>query len=180
MSRSRRFDYHIAHMASHNTRLIRLIGLFKLLKGILLIAVGVGAFRMIHSDITDIATRLVMRLGLDPGGRHVGRLLLETANLTPDQIRALGVGSFVYAALFLTEGTGLLMAKRWAEWFSVIITSSLVPFEIYEIYRHPTILKVWALLVNLAFVAYLVYRIRTDDAASKESHSSHLARGVNG
>jgi uncharacterized membrane protein (DUF2068 family) len=158
-------------MGSHNTRLIRLIGLFKLLKGILLIAVGVGAFRMIHSDITDIATRVVTKLGLDPGGRHVGRLLLETANLTPDKIRALGVGSFLYAALFLTEGTGLLMAKRWAEWFSVIITSSLVPFEIYEIYRHPTILKFGALLVNLAFVAYLVYRIRTDDAASEESHS---------
>jgi uncharacterized membrane protein (DUF2068 family) len=154
-------------MASHNTRLIRLIGLFKLLKGILLIAVGIGAFRMIHSDVTDIASRWVMRLGLDPGGRYVGRLLLETANLTPDKIRALGAGSFLYAALFLTEGTGLLMAKRWAEWFSVIITSSLVPFEIYEIYRHPTALKFGALLVNLAVVAYLVYRIRTDDAASK-------------
>ncbi|HUE42278.1 MAG TPA: DUF2127 domain-containing protein [Candidatus Sulfotelmatobacter sp.] len=158
-------------MGSHNTRVIRLIGLFKLLKGILLIAVGVGAFRMIHSDITDIATRLVTKLGLDPGGRHVGRLLLETANLTPDKIRALGVGSFLYAALFLTEGTGLLMAKRWAEWFSVIITSSLVPFEMYEIYRRPTLLKFGALLVNLAFVAYLVYRIRTDDPASEESHS---------
>jgi uncharacterized membrane protein (DUF2068 family) len=156
-------------MSSHNTRLIRLIGLFKLVKGILLIAVGVGAFRMIHSDITELATKWVTTLGLDPGGRHVGKLLVETANLTPDRIRDLGVGSFVYAALFLTEGTGLLMAKRWAEWFSVIITSSLVPFEIYEIYRHPTVLKFGALLVNLAVVAYLVYRIRTDDAAMKAS-----------
>jgi uncharacterized membrane protein (DUF2068 family) len=152
-------------MASHNTRLIRIIGLFKLLKGILLVAVGVGAFRMIHSDITEIATRWVTTLGLDPGGRHVGKLLVETANLTPNRIRDVGVGSFVYAALFLTEGTGLLMAKRWAEWFSVIITSSLVPFELYEIYRHPTLLKFGALLLNLAVVAYLVYKIRSDDAA---------------
>jgi uncharacterized membrane protein (DUF2068 family) len=155
-------------MAAHNNRLIRLIGLFKLVKAILLIAVGVGALKMVHSDLTDIATRLVIRFGFDPGGRHVGKLLLETANLTPDKIRALGVGSFVYAALFLTEGVGLLMAKRWAEWFSVIITSSLVPFEIYEIYQHPTVLKFGALLVNLAVVAYLVYRIRTDDAAGKK------------
>ena len=165
----RGFAYNVAHMASHNTRLIRLIGLFKLLKGILLIAVGVGALRMIHSDVTDIATQdRHAKLGLDPGGRHVGKFLLGTANLTPDKIRALGVGSFVYAALFLTEGIGLSMAKRWAEWFSVIITSSLVPFEIYEIYRHPTVLKFGALLVNLAVVAYLVYRIRTDDAARRE------------
>jgi uncharacterized membrane protein (DUF2068 family) len=154
-------------MPSHNTRLIRLIGLFKLLKAILLVAVGVGAFRMIHSDVTDVATRLVARLGLDPGGRYVGKLLLNTANLTPDKIRALGLGSFLYAALFLTEGTGLLMAKRWAEWFSVIITSSLVPFEIYEIYRHPTTLKFVALLVNLALVAYLLYRIRIESPTSQ-------------
>jgi uncharacterized membrane protein (DUF2068 family) len=151
-------------MPAHNTRLIRLIGLFKLLKGILLVAVGVGAFKMIHSDVTDIATQWVIKLGLDPAGRHVGRLLVETANLTPNRIRDVGVGSFVYAALFLTEGTGLLMAKRWAEWFSVIITSSLVPFEIYEIYHRFTTLKVFALLVNLAVVVYLVYRIRIGDA----------------
>jgi uncharacterized membrane protein (DUF2068 family) len=159
-------------MASHNTRLIRLIGLFKLVKGILLIAVGVGALKMVNSDVTDIATQWVIKFGLDPGGRHVGKFLLETANLTPDKIRAVGVGSFVYAALFLTEGTGLLMAKRWAEWFSVIITSSLVPFEIYEIYRHPTVLKFFALLVNIAVVVYLVYRIRTDDAAAGSGQTS--------
>jgi uncharacterized membrane protein (DUF2068 family) len=164
-------------MASHNSQVIRLIGLFKLLKGILLIAVGIGAFKMIHSDITDVATRLVGRLGLDPGGRFVGRALLETANLTPDKIRALGVGSFVYAALFMTEGVGLWMVKRWAEWFSVIITSSLVPFEIYEIYRHLTILKIGALVVNLAVVAYLVYQIRLGDTKNKgasPSKQSHL------
>jgi uncharacterized membrane protein (DUF2068 family) len=163
-------------MASHNSQVIRLIGLFKLLKAILLIAVGIGAFKMIHSDITDVATRLVGRFGLDPGGRYVGRALLETAKLTPDKIRAVGVGSFLYAALFLTEGIGLWMVKRWAEWFSVIITSSLVPFEVYEIYRHLTILKIVALLLNLAVVAYLVYQIRLGDAknhgaaASKHSH----------
>ena len=168
MSASCGFDYHDPHMPAHNTRLIRLIGLFKLLKAILLIVVGVGAFKMIHSDITDIATRFVIKFGLDPGGPHVGKLLVETANLTPDKIRDVGVGSFLYAALFLTEGIGLSMAKRWAEWFSVIITSSLVPFEIYEIHRHPTLLKFGALLVNLAVVAYLVYRIRSDDAARRE------------
>ena len=158
-------------MASHNTRLIRLIGMFKLFKGILLIFVAIGAFRMIHSDVTDVATRLVIKFGLDPGGPHVGKLLLETANLTPNRIRDVGVGSLLYAALFLTEGIGLCMAKRWAEWFSVIITSSLVPFELYEIHRHPTVLKVVALLVNLAVVGYLVYRIRADDAAARRGET---------
>ena len=64
--------------------------------------------------------------------------------------------------IFLTEGIGLWLVKRWGEWFSVIITSSLVPFELYEIARHPSALKIFALIVNIAVVLYLVYRIRTE------------------
>jgi uncharacterized membrane protein (DUF2068 family) len=48
----------------------------------------------------------------------------------------------------------------WAEWLTIIITSSLIPFEIYEICRHPTAIKVAVLLINVAIVAYLLYRIR--------------------
>jgi uncharacterized membrane protein (DUF2068 family) len=71
----------------------------------------------------------------------------------------LGLVSFVYAGLFLTEGIGLWLLKRWAEWFTVIITSSLLPFEIYEIHRHPTPIKIVVILINVAIVGYLLYRI---------------------
>jgi K+-sensing histidine kinase KdpD len=36
----------------------------------------------------------------------------------------------------------------------------LVPLEIFEIHRQPTIIKVIVLLLNIAIVAYLVLRIR--------------------
>ena len=65
----------------------------------------------------------------------------------------------MYAALFLTEGIGLWLEKRWAEWFTVVITSSLVPLEVYEIYRRPTPVKIIVLILNIAIVAYLLYRI---------------------
>ncbi len=151
-------------MKSHDTTLIRLIAVFKLLKAILLIAVGIGALKLVHTDVTDVLTERVARIGLDPGGRYVGRIILQAATLTPDKIRDIGVGSFIYAGLFLTEGIGLWLVKRWAEWFSVIITCSLIPIEIYEIHRHPTMLRVLALVINVAVVAYLLYRIRAEGA----------------
>jgi uncharacterized membrane protein (DUF2068 family) len=151
-----------AGMKASDTRLIRLIAIFKLLKAALLIAVGIGAFKLIHTDITSFLQDWVAKLGLDPGSRYVGRALLKSAALTPNKIMEVGAGSFLYAGLFLTEGIGLWLVKRWAEWFSVIITSSLVPVEIYEIHRHPTALKFLALLINLAVVGYLLYRIRGD------------------
>jgi uncharacterized membrane protein (DUF2068 family) len=67
--------------------------------------------------------------------------------------------------LFLTEGLGLWFLKRWAEWFTVIITSSLVPVEVYEIHRHPSAVKVVVLAINVAVVGYLLYRIAKEGRA---------------
>jgi uncharacterized membrane protein (DUF2068 family) len=147
-------------MKSSDIRLVRLIAFFKLLKAVLLVAVGVGALKLVHTDITSVVAEWVARLGLDPGSRYVGRAILKAATLTPNKLKDLGVGSFIYAGLFLTEGTGLWLVKGWAVWFSIIITSSFVPVELYEIYRHPTALRVLTLVINIAVVAFLFYRIR--------------------
>lgn len=147
-------------MKTSDTKLLRLIAIFKLLKAALLIAVGFGALRLIHTDITTLLERWVARFGLNPGSRYVGHLFLEAATLTPNRIRDLAVGSFIYAALFLTEGIGLWLVKRWAVWFSIIITSSLLPVEVHEIFRRPTSASVFVLVINIAVVAFLVHRIR--------------------
>ena len=140
--------------------MIRLIAAFKLLKAILLIAVGVGALKLLHQDAASALDRWAAMLGFDPGNQYVDRALQKLANLPPNKIKGLGVGSFVYAGLFLIEGIGLWMVRRWAEWFTVIVTSSLVPVEIYEIHRHPSAVKILLLIINLAVVGFLTYRIR--------------------
>jgi uncharacterized membrane protein (DUF2068 family) len=149
-------------MIPSDTRLIRLIALFKLVKAVLLIAVGLGALHLLHSDIASEPAHLVRMFGLNPGGRYVDRLLQKSVALTPNTIRGLGVGSFIYAGLFLAEGIGLWLLKRWAAWLTIVMTSSLVPLEVYEIYRHPTALKVLALIINVAVVGFLLYRIRAN------------------
>jgi uncharacterized membrane protein (DUF2068 family) len=145
--------------ASHS-RLLRLIALFKLVKAALLIAVGVGALKLVHKDVAAAVEHWVELLRLDPNNHYIDSALEKASNLTPDKIKELGLGSMIYAALFLTEGIGLWLEKNWAEWLTVIITSSLIPIELYEIYRNPTPVKIAVLLINVAIVAYLVYRIR--------------------
>ena len=86
-------------MKSTDSRLIRLIAVFKLLKAILLAVVGVSALKLVHADISTFINRWVVRLGLDPGSRYVGHLILTAAVLTPTKIKDLAVGSFIYAAL---------------------------------------------------------------------------------
>jgi uncharacterized membrane protein (DUF2068 family) len=154
-------------MNSSHDRLIRVIAVFKLLKAALLIALGVGAFRLLHKDISVLIEHSIEALKLDPGNRFIDALLAKAANLHPEQIKKLGLGSFFYAGLFLTEGIGLWMLKRWAEWLTVIITGSLVPIEVYEIHRHPSSVKIAVFVINLAIVAYLIYRIRAQPSDSR-------------
>jgi len=144
---------------------VRLIALFKLLKAVLLIAVGVGALKLLHTDIASVVESWVATLGLDQNSRFVGRALSTAAALTPNRVRDLIVGSFLYGGLFLTEGIGLWLLKRWAMWFTVIITSSFLPVEIYELARHPSAGKVGILVINLALVGYLIRRIRDGRSA---------------
>ena len=156
-------------MKSADNRLVRLIASFKLLKAVLLIAVGMSALHLLHKDVASVMEHWVAKLGLDPGNRYIDRALQKFANLTPNKIKSFGVVSFIYAGLFLTEGIGLWLVKRWAEWFSVIITTSLVPLEVYEIYRHASAIKCLLLIVNIAVVGYLLYRIRTERQDVRES-----------
>jgi uncharacterized membrane protein (DUF2068 family) len=86
--------------------------------------------------------------------------LTRALNINDRTLEEISVGTFIYAALFLTEGGGLLLRKRWAEYFTIIVTTSLLPLEFYEMVRHPTITKAVVILLNVAIIAYLVFRRR--------------------
>ena len=147
-------------MKTSQTRVVRLIALFKLLKGILLIALGVAALKLLHADIAGVVEDWAGMLGFLQNSRFVGRALSVAAALTPDRVRDVIVGSFLYGGLFLTEGIGLWLLKRWAMWFTVIITGSFLPLEIYELALHPSAGKVGILLANLVLALYLARRLQ--------------------
>jgi uncharacterized membrane protein (DUF2068 family) len=140
--------------------MLRTIAVFKFLKAILLTATGIGALRLVHTDILGYAAYLVGKYHLNPGNRLVAQALARTANVTPRRLHELGIVAFVYAALFFAEGIGLWSLQRWGEWLTVVITGSLLPFEIYELWHRPTLPRTAILAINVAVLWYLVRRIR--------------------
>ena len=69
------------------------------------------------------------------------------------------MGTFFDSALLLTEGTGLFLGKPWAQFFTIIATSSFVPLEVYELTKRVSSAKLVVLLLNLVVVAYLVIEL---------------------
>jgi uncharacterized membrane protein (DUF2068 family) len=139
---------------------LRLIAAFKLLKGFALLAVGFGTLKLLHKDAAAVVEHWINVFQVDPHNHYIHLLLGKLSILDDRRLRELSVGTFLYSAIFFTEGIGLALRKRWAEYFTIITTSSLLPIEIYELLKHASLGKGFALLINLAVVVYLVRELR--------------------
>src|SRR5207249_9999432 len=86
---------------------LRLIAAFKLLKGLALLALGIGALKLLHKDVEAIIVHWISVFQVDPHSHYL-QLLLEKLSILDDRrLKELSVGTFIYSAIFLTEGAGL-------------------------------------------------------------------------
>ena len=105
-----------------------------------------------------------LRAGVSPSPfatsttRHA--LMLKVDALQPHSILIAGAISLGYAALLLAEGIGLWLELSWAAYLTVVSTSALVPFEVYEIIERVTLPRIILLAVNLVIVLYLVKQLK--------------------
>jgi uncharacterized membrane protein (DUF2068 family) len=136
-----------------------LIGLFKLFKGILFFLLAVWTVRLIDKDVADVFLGLITRLHIDAEGRFIQSVLAHLSLIDNRMLVEISTATFGFSLLLLTEGTGLIMQKLWAEYVAIIETGFFIPFEIYEITRHLTTTKVTLFLINTAVVVYLILRM---------------------
>jgi uncharacterized membrane protein (DUF2068 family) len=139
---------------------VQLIAAFKLTGAVLLSIVGAGAMHLVQNDAVTVATELINRFGGDLNGATARELLTRVAGVSTTRFEQVGAGAFLYAAMLVTQGIGLLRGKAWAEWLTVLVTASFIPLELWEISRGATVFKLALLVVNSAIVVYLVQHLR--------------------
>ncbi len=136
---------------------IRLIALFKLVKALLLIAIALGALSLQrHRGPLDAWIHALL---FDPHGQYAHRAIARVSGLDARQLDEIALGSMVYAAVFLVEGVGLMLRRSWAEVLTVLITTSFIPLEVYELAVHRGWAKLAVIAANLVIVVYLVSRL---------------------
>lgn len=148
-------------MAERHDRLIILIGIAKLAKALVLVAAAVSVFATLNDGVRSWVKHLAAGSGREVITRYVGHV----ANYGPHRLELIGGGLIVYAALFTIEGVGLLRRKVWAEWLTIVITTSFIPLEIYELIAHGSPIKALVLVANILIALYLVAR---------RIHASHV------
>ena len=142
--------------ALHDRGLL-LIAIFKMAKSAFFFCVGMGVLHFLHKDLCDEILKLAKELHRDPEGKLVSLALKNVHLIDEHRLRQLGVGTFAYSALALTEGIGLLLERTWAEFLTLGLTISFLPWEIYELIQHATWIKAGLFAINLAVLGYLVW-----------------------
>ena len=139
--------------------LLLVIGAFKLVKAGALVALAIGALSLMHdTDVSTTLRHVANSFRIDPHNRLINRAMSAVSGLDTRRLAELGIGTFLYAAVFLIEGIGLLLRKGWAEYLTIAVTASFIPFEIYELIHKPSAIKTIAIALNALIVVYLVAR----------------------
>jgi hypothetical protein len=141
-------------------RYLKLIALFEILKGALLLAVGISLIFL------NSRTQLLDRIG-DWAGDELAlvhsRAALYLLNGLQDvvsggRLRLTGLVSLFYAGVLFVEGIGVYFQRRWAELLVVFATATLIPFEAYHFWRRPGAVAALVLAANCLIVWFL-YRV---------------------
>ncbi len=142
---------------------IKVIIVERIAKATVLIVLAIGLLVAGNGGWLDTwADYAENQLNLNVGRGIILQLLLRAVEYMGDfnHITLVAISALAYAGLEGTEGVGLAMRRRWAEYLTVIATGVLIPYELYEVVRHPSLFKLGALALNLAVVGYLAYRKR--------------------
>jgi len=125
-----------------------------------LLAAGVYLLFHVNSDFGRLGERVMPAIEFDPRRLFLHSIVAYLHHLHASELRIAAIVAIGYGVLELVEGTGLWLDQLWAEYLTVIATSLLVPFELYELIRHPSVWKAAGILVNIAIVAYLAHLLR--------------------
>ena len=96
----------------HGGAALLVIAFFKFIKGAALIALAFGALSFLHKDVASEVEHWLDQLRVDPNNEFIGAVLSKLQLVHTKELKELSVLGAGYAALFLTEGTGLLFRKR--------------------------------------------------------------------
>ncbi|MCW2599861.1 MAG: putative rane protein [Frankiales bacterium] len=155
--------------ALKDATILRLLAVERFIRGLLLLALayGVWYFKNAKTSIQQTFNQVI------PAAEPLARIFNYDLDASPtvDRLRHLLAsnqhtlnlviaGLLAYAVLQIVEGVGLFLLKRWGEYVAVIGTSAFLPLEVYELTHQVSVLKVLALVINLAAVFYLVYSKR--------------------
>jgi uncharacterized membrane protein (DUF2068 family) len=137
-------------------RLLLTIAIYKFLHALFFFAIGIGAHHLLHRDLANQVEIFARHLRFNPESRLIIFILRKASVINGPVLQRISLIAYCYATLTLIEGIGLYLEKTWGEFLTLAITASFLPWEILEIFRRLTWVRVSLLTINILVFAYLL------------------------
>jgi len=139
------------------TEVLRAIASFELIKGLVVLLAGFGAFYLLDRDVWDVAVSFLRLLHIRHRYHYADVFLKLARDVTDAQLIMVAVLATLYSTLRFVEAYGLWRKRAWAEWVAFASGAIYLPFEINELFHRVTVIRVGIFVVNLAIVIYMLY-----------------------
>jgi hypothetical protein len=149
---------------ARRVRYLKLIALFKIGKGALLLVAGASLlFLNTRARWMDALSNWTADEILLEHSKPIGFLLHEVQTVLADgALRATGFLALFYSAVLFTEGIGVYLQQRWAEFLMIFATAALIPIEVRHLLHHPGLVGALILMAN-CFIVWFLYRVLKRD-----------------
>jgi uncharacterized membrane protein (DUF2068 family) len=127
----------------------------KLLRGILLLYLAVGAYRLVGQELRPHFEDAVRLVKLDPETEFFVHLGDWLDAVKPSSVAWIATGALLYGLLSLAEGIGLILRLRAVGWLVLAESAFFIPVECNALLREFTVAVLIILLINVGIVVYL-------------------------
>jgi len=138
-------------------------------------------FKAVAGFLLGVSAVWLLARGAEAGAATLAEMVLEHVTAgwaleaatvivriaTSGHVKFIAIAAFGDAGLSAVEGLALRAGRWWAPWLVVIATGALLPWELWELARHPRWGRVIILFINLAVVWYLLRGVLRDRRAKK-------------
>ena len=135
---------------------VRSVAIFEGAKGLIVLAAGFGLLSLIHRDLDAVAESVIRHLHLNPA-HHYPEIFIHAATRMDGRLGLLAAGAFSYALFRLVEAWGLWHERPWAEWLAIVSAGIYLPVEVYELWRHLSVIGALVTVGNAGLVAGLLH-----------------------
>ncbi len=117
-------------------------------------------FASLRSEVQSLLSDVTGQTGQGASQGVLVRELEKFLNVHKGTLTILFITAVVYAVVEGVEAVGLWRERRWAEYLTAVATAGFLPFEVHELMKRVTTLRIVALVLNLAILVWLVWRKR--------------------
>ena len=151
---------------------VRTVATVEFVKGLIVVAAGLGVFSMRHhKDLWGIAESFLEFFHANPYHHYVGVFIALVSRFNDVRLWKIAVAASIYAAMRFVEAYGLWYALPWAEWMAFISGAVYIPFEMIDLIRRPTPIRLAIIVINALVVLYMLHlRVQAAERRRRAAH----------